>query len=98
MSGLYAVQGSGFFASLFGSAKPPTNEITPTAQKICAYLARKLDADGGTTCIYWATGPGGSQIQLIGDLTAVPQPIARHDAEGITCCSVYSNGGGTGIG
>src|SRR3954447_11858562 len=70
MSGLYAVAGGGFFASLFGSAKPPMNEITPTAQKICAYLARKLDADGGTTCIYWATGAGGSQIEVIGDLTA----------------------------
>jgi hypothetical protein len=40
------------------------------AQKLCAYLARKIDADGGTTCIYWAVGPGGSQIEVIGDLTA----------------------------
>jgi hypothetical protein len=70
MSALYAVENAGFFASLFGSAKPPMNEITPVAQKICAYLARKLDADGGTTCIYWATGPAGSQIEVIGDLTA----------------------------
>ncbi|MFM7151404.1 MAG: hypothetical protein ACKO23_16330, partial [Gemmataceae bacterium] len=30
----------------------------------------KIDADGGTTCIYWATGPGGSQIEEVGDLTA----------------------------
>src|SRR5262249_52403758 len=29
-----------------------------------------LDADGGTTCIYWATGPGGSKIEVVGDLTA----------------------------
>src|SRR5438105_9953142 len=70
MSGLYAVESAGFFASLFGAAKPKMNEITPVAQRICAYLARKLDADGGTTCIYWATGPGGSQIEVIGDLTA----------------------------
>src|SRR5947209_879023 len=70
MSGLYAVESAGFFASLFGNPKPPMNEITPTAQKICAYLARKLDADGGTTCIYWATGPAGSKIEVIGDLTA----------------------------
>jgi len=70
MSALYAVENAGFFASLFGNAKPPMNEITPVAQKICAYLARKLDADGGTTCVYWATGPGGSQIEVIGDLTA----------------------------
>jgi hypothetical protein len=70
MSALYAAPNPGFFASLFGTAKPPMNEITPTARKICAYLARKLDADGGTTCIYWATGPAGSQIEVVGDLTA----------------------------
>jgi hypothetical protein len=40
------------------------------AQKLCAYLARKIDADGGTTCIYWAVGPGGSEIEVVGDLTA----------------------------
>jgi hypothetical protein len=33
-------------------------------------LARELDADGGTTCIYWATGPHGSRIEVVGDLTA----------------------------
>jgi hypothetical protein len=71
MAALYGVQQSGgFFASLFGGKKKPaTNEITPVAQKVCAYLARKLDADGGTTCIYWATGPGGSQVEVVGDLT-----------------------------
>ena len=46
------------------------NDITPVAQKLCAYLARKIDADGGTTCIYWAVGPGGGQIEVVGDLTA----------------------------
>jgi hypothetical protein len=62
----------GFLASLFGlgQRKIIANEVTPVAQKLCAYLARKIDADGGTTCIYWATGPGGSQIEVIGDLTA----------------------------
>jgi hypothetical protein len=62
--------GGGFWASLFGTKKPLVNEVTPVAQKLCAYLARKIDADGGTTCIYWATGPGGSQIEEIGDLRA----------------------------
>jgi hypothetical protein len=63
--------GGGFLASLFGRKKQPaTNEITPVAQNVCAYLARKIDADGGTTCIYWATGPGGSKIEVIGDLRA----------------------------
>src|SRR6202043_3323343 len=30
----------------------------------------KIDADGGTTCIYWAVGDGGGAIQEVGDLTA----------------------------
>ncbi len=62
--------GGGFLASLFGRKKQTVNEVTPVAQKICAYLARKLDADGGTTCVYWATGPGGSRIEVVGDLRA----------------------------
>jgi len=71
MAKLYGVgQSGGVLSSIFGGGKPPHNEITPVAQKLCAYLARKIDADGGTTCIYWAAGPGGSQIEVIGDLTA----------------------------
>jgi hypothetical protein len=75
MSSLYGIEeegGGGFLAALFGRKKASSakNEITPVAQKLCAYLARKLDADGGTTCIYWAVGPGGSQIEEVGDLTA----------------------------
>lgn len=45
------------------------NEIEPLARQFTAYLASKLDADGGTTVIYWACGDG-SQIEVIGDLTA----------------------------
>jgi hypothetical protein len=71
MAKLYGVEENpGFLASLFGWKKEGTNEVTPVAQKLCAYLARKIDADGGTTCIYWATGPGGSQIEVVGDLRA----------------------------
>jgi hypothetical protein len=75
MSAVYQAEreSGGFFGSLFGKKKPagpPKNEITPVAQRVCAYLARKLDADGGTTCIYWAVGQGGSQVQVVGDLTA----------------------------
>jgi hypothetical protein len=74
MSALYGVEeesGGGFLAALFGKKKKQgNNQITPVAQKLCAYLARKLDADGGTTCIYWATGPGGSRIEVVGDLRA----------------------------
>ncbi len=73
MSEAYGISsgGGGFFASLFGGKKSTAvNQVTPVAQKICHYLASKIDADGGTTCIYWAVGPGGSRIQEIGDLTA----------------------------
>ncbi len=71
MASLYGIEEEqGFFASLFSKKKPAVNQVTPVAQKLCAYLARKLDADGGTTCIYWATGPGGSQMEVVGDLTA----------------------------
>ena len=72
MAKLYGVEegGGGFLASLFGTKKQAHNEVTPVAQKICSYLARKIDADGGTTCIYWAVGPGGSQIESVGDLRA----------------------------
>jgi len=71
MSKLYGIEaGNRVLSAIFGTPKPAANEITPVAQKLCAYLARKIDADGGTTCIYWAVGPGGSQVQVIGDLTA----------------------------
>jgi hypothetical protein len=72
MASLYGVEegGGGFLASLFGLKKQTRNEVTPVAQRVCAYLARKIDADGGTTCIYWATGPGGSRVEVVGDLTA----------------------------
>lgn len=45
------------------------NEVEPMVRKVTAYLASNLDADGGTTVIYWACGDGG-QIEVIGDLTA----------------------------
>jgi hypothetical protein len=71
MSKLYGVEdGSRVLSPLFGGPKKLQNEITPVAQKLCAYLARKIDADGGTTCIYWAVGRGGGQIEVVGDLTA----------------------------
>jgi hypothetical protein len=77
-----ALDGSGSMRKLFGQsagggvvssifAKPKNdNVIAPVAQKICAYLARTIDADKGTTCIYWAVGPNGTQTEVIGDLTA----------------------------
>jgi hypothetical protein len=71
MSKLYGVEdGSRVLSPIFGGPKKLNNEITPIAQKLCAYLARKIDADGGTTCIYWAVGPNGREIEVVGDLTA----------------------------
>jgi hypothetical protein len=72
MASLYGVEegGGGFLSAIFGGRKQGRNDVTPVAQRICAYLARKIDADGGTTCIYWAVGPGGSQVEVVGDLRA----------------------------
>jgi hypothetical protein len=71
MAKLYGVEdGSRVLSPIFGGAKKLTNEVTPVAQKLCAYLARKIDADGGTTCIYWSVGSGGGEVEVIGDLTA----------------------------
>ena len=70
MSDLYGQPQRSMFSGLFGQSSAASNQISPVAQRICSYLARNIDADGGTTCIYWAVGPGGSQIQEIGDLTA----------------------------
>ncbi|MFO1429568.1 MAG: vWA domain-containing protein [Candidatus Competibacteraceae bacterium] len=44
-------------------------EVEPVAREMTAYLASNLDADGGTTVIYWACGDG-SQIEELGDLTS----------------------------
>src|SRR5439155_20071006 len=67
MAKLYGVSdGSRVLSPIFGGPKKLTNEVTPVAQKLCAYLARTLDADGGTTCIHWATGSNGGQIEVIG--------------------------------
>lgn len=70
MSNLYGVNSGGVLSNVFAATNTAHNIITPVAQKVCSYLARKIDADGGTTCIYWATGPAGSEIQVVGDLTA----------------------------
>ena len=81
MADLYTVEEEkgGFFAALFGKKKPAVpkvNAITPIAQKLTSYLASKIDADGGTTVIYWATGNGGSKIEVVGDLRA--EEAAQH--------------------
>ncbi len=73
MADLYSTEeeGGGLFGALFGRKKQTRlNAITPVARKLTAYLAREIDADGGTTLIYWATGPGGSKVEVVGDLRA----------------------------
>jgi hypothetical protein len=73
----YGMEGGGRVLSpIFGGGPKPVNEITPVAQKLCSYLARNVDADGGTTAIYWAVGPNGGEIEVIGDLTA--EQAERH--------------------
>jgi hypothetical protein len=77
MAKLYGVDdGSRVLSPIFGGPKKRENHVAPVAQRICAYLARKIDADGGTTCVYWACGPGGGQIEVVGDLTA--EQAERH--------------------
>ncbi len=76
MANLYGVNGGGALSGVFAEKSAATNVVTPVAQKVCAYLARKIDADGGTTCIYWATGPAGSEVEVVGDFTA--EQAERH--------------------
>jgi hypothetical protein len=45
------------------------NIMEPKARDLIAYLAREVDADGGTTVIYWAGGDDGSDIEVLGDVT-----------------------------
>lgn len=70
-----AIDGSGSMEDLFGK-KPlsafipaPPNHVKPAAQAMSAYLAKK-SADGKVAVIYWATGPGGKDTEILGDLSA----------------------------
>ncbi|AOY80644.1 VWA domain-containing protein [Moorena producens JHB] len=51
-----------------GHFKYSDNIVQPLAQEFIAYLGGNLDADGGTTVIYWAGGDG-SKIEVLGDFT-----------------------------
>jgi hypothetical protein len=65
-----ALDASGSMGELYSDFTGRGNAITPVAQSLCSYLAQNVDADGGTTAIYWALGASGDKIQVIGDLTA----------------------------
>jgi len=44
------------------------NQVEPVARKFLAYLAERLDADGGTSLAYWACGATGADVEEVGDV------------------------------
>ena len=62
-----------------GYLKKTINEVQPIARDVIPYLAEKIDADGGTTAVYWACGAGGDRIEEIGDLTADAARAANYN-------------------
>ncbi|MBA4064893.1 MAG: VWA domain-containing protein [Isosphaera sp.] len=52
-----------------GFMKFTDNIVQGPAREFTAYLAGNLDADGGTTVVYWACGDG-SGYEVLGDFTA----------------------------
>lgn len=55
------------------------NDVEPIARDIIPYLADKIDADGGTTMIYWACGASGDRVENAGDLTAQEAKVAAYE-------------------
>ena len=55
------------------------NIVEPIARDVIPHLADKIDADGGTTLIYWACGSAGDKIEEAGDLTADEARIANYN-------------------
>lgn len=47
------------------------NLVQEQARKFLAYFAENVDADGGTTLIYWACGNAGNEYEVVGDFTHV---------------------------
>jgi hypothetical protein len=62
-----------------GFVKQTNNELEPIARDISPYLAEKIDADGGTSSIYWACGPNGDQFEHIGDLSSAEAKVAVYN-------------------
>ena len=52
-----------------GYLRRSKNLLNPLAQRLTSYLAEDLDADGGTTILYWGCGDGGA-YEVLGDFTA----------------------------
>jgi hypothetical protein len=51
-----------------GYLRRTPNIMEPKSREFISYLADNLDADGGTTVIYWACGDG-SDYEVLGDFT-----------------------------
>lgn len=62
-----------------GFLKQTINEIEPIARDIIPYLADKIDADGGTSLIYWACEPNGDQVEEVGDLSSTAAKVAVYN-------------------
>lgn len=54
------------------------NEVQDICRKVVPMLAGKLDADGGTTVIYWAQGEDGSGLSVLGDLEEAEAATAQY--------------------
>jgi hypothetical protein len=52
-----------------GYLRTTKNQIEPLARQFIGYLAGNLDADGGTTVLYWACGDGAA-FEVAGDFSA----------------------------
>jgi len=84
-----AIEGSNLMKRAFGfkgrvgplfASQSGSNLVSLTAKTMCSYLARKIDADRSTAVIYWATGPAGASIEVVGDLNAFQ--VELHDFVG----------------
>jgi hypothetical protein len=74
-----AIEGSKYMKPMFGFTRKfgnlfpqqvGTNWVAMVVPKIGSYLARKVDKDKKTTVVYWATGSRGTEIQMVGSLSA----------------------------
>jgi hypothetical protein len=61
------------------------NTLEPVAREMTGYLAGNLDADGGTTVIYWACGEEGTRVEVVGDLTAEDCKTATFEGPAAHC-------------
>jgi hypothetical protein len=67
----------GAVSALFASNIP--NLVEPVARTLATFLAN-FDSDGKTTVIYWACGPGGMQVQELGDMDATQVAATKFSA------------------